>query len=376
MSTILPADILVELESAIAGRPPDRCARMLWQTTELLVAGHGRLHEQEIGVLDEVLMRLAERIDAEALVHLSAALVDLQPAPRETLRWLAFHEDPTVAAPLLLKSQAISDDGLQAIAACRGEQHLLAIAGRSRIGRTVAETLLKHGGKNVVRALVKNPGAQFSQAGHALLLAKAEGDAEIATALALRPDTPDPIMHQLIAKAPKEVRTSILEAAPSGLKQRLEGAIAPAAKSQQPPLPKIDYSEAKAATTSLARIGKLNDSTVNRFAIRGETANLVASLSLLSGAPIEIIERVMADSGYEGLVMACRASRLNWQTALAILNNRSTARLTLADRGRAQQLFDSQYLSTSQWMVRWGDMPAGAGTKLGDSNVATTGVKR
>src|SRR5262249_32290491 len=166
-----------------------------------------------------------------------------------------------------------------------------------------------------------------------------------------------------------------LEAAPSDLKQRIERASAPPAKSQQP-LAKIDYSGAKAAAASLARIGKLNDSTVNRFAIRGETANLVASLSVLSGAPIEIIEHVMADSGYEGLVMACRASRLNWQTALAILNNRSAARPSAADRARAQQLFDSQFLSTSQWMVRWGDTPAGTGTKLGDSNVANTGVKR
>src|SRR5262249_49353408 len=157
-------------------------------------------------------------IDTKALAHLSTALVDLETAPRETSRRLAFHEEATVAVPLLLKSHAISDDDLQAIAASRGEQHLLAIAGRARVGHAVTEALLKRGGKNVFRALVKNPGAQFSQAGYALLLAKAEGDAETATALALRPDPPDAIMHQLIAKAPKDVRGSILEAAPSGLR--------------------------------------------------------------------------------------------------------------------------------------------------------------
>jgi len=68
----------------------------------------------------------------------------------------------------------------------------------------------------------------------------------------------------------------------------------------------------------------------------------------------------MADADCEGVVMACRASRLNWQTTLAILSNRGGVRLSYEDRERAQQLFETLHLSTSQWTVRWGEMAANA----------------
>jgi hypothetical protein len=98
---------------------------------------------------------------------------------------------------------------------------------------------------------------------------------------------------------------------------------------------------------------------VNRFAIRRETANLFTALSVLSGAPIEAIEQVMGESCYEGAVMACRASRLNWQTTLAVLNIRG-AGLSPGERVRAQELFETLHLSTSQWSVRWGEISARA----------------
>ncbi len=133
---------------------------------------------------------------------------------------------------------------------------------------------------------------------------------------------------------------------------------------------------ARPEIVALNRVGKLNDSAVNRFAIRGETANLFTALSVLSGAPIEIVEHVMTDDDCEGLVMACRASRLNWQTTLAILSNRSGARLSFTQRERAQHIFESVLLSTSQWTVRWGEIAAGASTSDQGHRRAKMGASR
>jgi hypothetical protein len=349
MGVLLPADISAALETAIAGGPPDRRTRMLWRTIELLVAGHDRLRNEEFGVLDEVLLRLSQCSEVEALAKLSAALADLKSVPRETVRHLAFHTEAMVAAPLLLKSEAIPPLDLETIATSRGVQHLLAIAGRRQVERAMADILLRRGSKNVCRALAENPGARFSEAAYALLLARAESDDVIANALALRPDAPAKARK---AKAP---RPPIQASSPQ---QR----------------PAIDYAEARSEIAALARIGKLNDSTVNRFAMRGDRASLIVSLSVLSGAPIDIVERVVADPGYEGLVMACRASRLNWQTTLAILGNRGVPPLSSGDRFRAQELFETQHLSTSQWTVRWGDVAAGNVSTSG--NAARSGAKR
>lgn len=105
------------------------------------------------------------------------------------------------------------------------------------------------------------------------------------------------------------------------------------------PLRKRHNGPARPTTPSrdLNRVGKLNDPTVNRSAIRAEAASLFTALSVLSGAPIEIIEQVMTDADCEGLIMACRAARLNWQTTLAILSNRGGSRLSFEQRERASQ---------------------------------------
>src|SRR5437899_3118128 len=128
-----PADVLVELEEAVAAGPPERCARILSGIVRLLAASHDQPQELLVNVVDGILLRLTGRVAAGALIHLSNALAELSPAPRDTLRHLASHEDPDVACPVLLKSQALSMADLEAIAVCCGERHQLAIAARDRI---------------------------------------------------------------------------------------------------------------------------------------------------------------------------------------------------------------------------------------------------
>jgi uncharacterized protein (DUF2336 family) len=349
-----PADILVELQDAVATCPLDRCARILSGILQLLTGSRDRSQELLCGVVDGVLLRLTERVDTSALVQLGTTLADLKAAPAETLRRLAAHDDPDVACPVLLKSQALSVTDLAAVAATCGERQQRAIAARACIAPDVTEALIKRGGL-ICLALIGNPGAQFSEAAYDALIARADQDGEIAKALTLRPGTPDLVVRKLLSVPPG--RTA--QAKPNASAVPPAQAAAPAPQK----LPSsADYASARPEIVALNRVGKLNDSTVNRFAIRGETANLFTALSVLSGAPIEIVEHVMGDDDCEGLVMACRASRLNWATTLAILSNRSGPRLSFAQRERAQLIFETLLLSTSQWTVRWGEIAASAST--------------
>ena len=50
-----------------------------------------------------------------------------------------------------------------------------------------------------------------------------------------------------------------------------------------------DYAAAHASMVELGRKGKLNDSAVNRFAVRGEYTNVVAALAFLTGSSIEVM---------------------------------------------------------------------------------------
>lgn len=369
-----PADILVELEQAVATCSPQRCARILSGMVGLIASGSDKSQELLVDVVDRVLLRLTELVAPTALIELSEALAGLSVAPQDTLRHLASHKDPAIARPILLRSQALTIADLVAVATSCGETHQLAISARSGIEAAVADTLLAHGTRAVHLALIRNTGTQFSDAAFALLIEKWAADDEITKTLALRPGTPDVVLRKLLSasSAPKPASKPNASVQPPA-----QGAATGLTPVAPKPLPSPDdYAGTRPGIVALNRVGKLNDSTVNRFAIRGETANLLTALSVLSGTPIEIVEHVATDEDCEGLVMACRASRLNWATTLAILSNRRGARLSFAQRERAQHIFETLLLSTSQWTVRWGEIAAGANTREPGHRGTGTGNSR
>ena len=94
---------------------------------------------------------------------------------------------------------------------------------------------------------------------------------------------------------------------------------------------------------------------MNRFAVHGPRPDLVAALSLLADVAIEIIEPLIREGDCCGLIVACRASRLNWQTTLAVIDCRSGAKpFTQEELEQGKELFDALSLSVAQRTIRFG----------------------
>jgi hypothetical protein len=116
-----------------------------------------------------------------------------------------------------------------------------------------------------------------------------------------------------------------------------------------------DYTQANNDVVMLNRTGKLNDSTVNRFAMKGEYTHVVAALSFMTEVKVEDIEPLIQSDRLYGLVVACRAARLDWSTTNTIIRNRPqcpSASQHEIERGR--EIFDALLLSVAQWTVRFG----------------------
>jgi uncharacterized protein (DUF2336 family) len=354
MTATASSELIAELDAAMKNGSPDRRGRILQCIVDLFVAGADRLDPSQVQVFDQVLVALIAHADVGTLAQLSASLAELTIAPEEAVRRLAHHENPAVATPLLFKSPAISDTCLLELASRCSQQHLTAISGRSTLGEAVTDAILKHAGKDASRALARNAGARFSAQGYATLLATAERDETVAGALGLRPDLPDDMLRPLLAKATSTVRARLLRASTPQLRRKIQATIdAISAQAAPPPSDRIDYAEALTMVDALNRVGKLNDSSVNGFAIRGERVNIVAALSVLSGAAIDVVEELMGQDGGTGLILACRASRLNWPTALAILNNRGMPPLTKDQVEQGKMLFETLYVSAAQYTMRF-----------------------
>src|SRR4051812_24611465 len=89
-----PADILAELEEAVAACPAERCDRILSGMVQLLIGSHDQCRELLSNVVDGVLLRLTERVEASALVWLSTGLARLYVGPPQTFWGSGFHNEP------------------------------------------------------------------------------------------------------------------------------------------------------------------------------------------------------------------------------------------------------------------------------------------
>jgi uncharacterized protein (DUF2336 family) len=355
MSKATSTALIAELEGAVKGGSPERRLQMLRQVTDLFLSDADRLNENQIGVFDDVLVRLMERMEAQALAQLSTTLCSSNAAPKEVVRQLAYHEEAAVAVPVLTKSTRLSDGDLIEIASLRGPQHLLAISNRSTVSECVTDVLLKRGDSNVSHALAKNAGARFSELGYATLVENSEKDSALAETLGLRLDIPLKVLRELLAKAGAAVRVRLLKAAPPEMRAKIEDAIKFVVDEiAAPALAPVDYTESEAMVLALNRAGKLGDQTINRFAIQGDYVHIVAALSLLTSVKTDAIEPLIENPRPDGLIVACKAARLNWSTTNMVLRNRLNCRpATRQELDEGKEVFEALSLSSAQRTIRF-----------------------
>jgi len=140
---------------------------------------------------------------------------------------------------------------------------------------------------------------------------------------------------------------------PGVMRDQIEDTIASTASTQPDPEPS-DLASVQARMLELNRKGKLNDSTINRFATFREYVEITAALALLTGSPMDVIRTLLASDKVEGLVLACRAARLDWQTAVTIVKNRPGVPPVAAEElEKAKRVFESFSLSSAQRTVRF-----------------------
>jgi uncharacterized protein (DUF2336 family) len=355
MTTSASAVLVAELEGAVNGSSPERRVKMLRQVTDLFLSDADRLNENQIGVFDDVLVRLIERMESRTLAQLSTTLSNSALSPKEIVRQLAYHEEACVAVPVLSKSNRLSEGDLIEIANTSGQQHLLALSSREALNEPLTDALIKRGNSQVSHALANNTGASFSEQGYSTLVENAENDGELAQKLGLRSDIPVNKLRQLLSKATAAVRARLLKAAPPEMCEKIQQAIdANGAQISIKVLRPVGYTQSEAIVLALNRAGKLGDQTINRFAIQGEYLNVVAALSLLSTVKIEAVEPLISHPRPDGLIVACRASRLDWSTTVMILRNRpNCVPLTKQELEQGKEVFETLSLSTAQQTIRF-----------------------
>lgn len=373
MAAATSAALIAELDSAVKGGSPQRRVNILRQVTDLFLSDADRLNEPQISVFDDVLVELIGQVEARTLAHLSDALSEIDTAPRDAVRKLAFHDDASVATPVLKKTTRLSEKDLVEIANTRGQQHLLAISGRETINEALTDVLIKRGDNQVCNALARNQGARFSEGGYATLVTNAERDEALAEKLGLRMDIPAKLLRELLAKTTDAVKRRLLKSASPAMQEKIQAAITAIAEQIGVVPPKqVDYTRAQSEVVALNRAGKLNDMRVNELAVKGEYTNVIAALSFMSTVTVEAIEPLVNSDRLDGLIVACKAARLSWSTTTMIIRNRPGCRpATKQEMQQGLETFEALLLSAAQRTIRlWSDRVAARKHDRSDTQVA------
>ena len=282
--------LIAELEAALTSGAARR-VEMLARITELFVSEAARYSEEQVGVFDDVMVRLAGTVGADARAKLAQRLAPIANAPSSLTHMLAFDDEIEIARPILSQSERPEDSALRANAGSKSHRHRLAIALRRSLSETVTDVLIERGDREVLRALVNNAGGRFSETGFRMLVERAADDDDLATAIGLRSSTP-------------QARFAV----PAGAQ-------------------------------SLNQLGRIGEAELHRYARDRKFEETALALSILCDTPIDLVERALLDPTAEIILILAKVAGLSSATTKAILLLRA------ADRGMSAMDLDHALLS-------------------------------
>ena len=155
------------------------------------------LGEEDRAAAQKILRMLAN--DAAELVRRAMAVTlkasDL--IPNDVARKLAGDLD-SIALPIIAASPAFSDEDLIEIVRAGSAVRQVAVAGRARVSRDVADVLAGEGCEQAVRVLAANDNADLSEPSLALVVERFAEAPEVLTAVAYRQVLPLQVTERLI----------------------------------------------------------------------------------------------------------------------------------------------------------------------------------
>jgi uncharacterized protein (DUF2336 family) len=317
-------DLIEELEGAIAGKGIGPRAEMLRRVTDLFAAGAAGFDGEQVALFGEIMGRLVDDAGAPARAQMAERLAGIANAPPTIIRALALDGSIDVAGPVLARSDRVDEETLVISAKTKSQDHLLAISRRGVLGEAVTDVLVERGNPAVAISVAENPGARFSEFGYTTLVARSEGDEELAVRVWLRPEMPRQHVLKLLATASAAVQRR-LEAA-DRRKAKLFQDLVGQARDRIQALARersAEYAAANSTIRSLHEAGELAERHLLAFAQTRKFDETVITLSLLCDLPVGLVERAIVQDRFEQVLILGKAIGLAWETVWALLQMRA-----------------------------------------------------
>ncbi len=319
----LDHSIIAELEDAVKGGSAEKRVDTLRQVTNLFLNDGERLSEDQVKVFDDVLCVLIARVESRARAELSQRLAPLDYAPFDVIQHLARDNEIAVAGSVLASSSRLRTSDLVEIASTKGQEHLLAISGRSNLPEAVTDVIVDRGERRVIRKLANNASARFSEAGYSGIVARAGADDELTEILGLRIDLPLKFLRDLLQRATSAVRARLAAIAPPELQEEIRRILKTIASAAgEDAAATRDFSRAEALVKLLKEHNELDDAAIIKFAGAKKFDEIAASLAILNNVATEMMARLLDGPRSDLILIPCKSAGLNWLAVETILSNR------------------------------------------------------
>jgi hypothetical protein len=319
-----PDSIIAELEDAVKSGSSSKRVSTLRQVTDLFLHDGQRLSEDQVRVFDDILCHLVAHVETRVKAELSARLAPVEHAPSGVIERLAWDDQIAVAGTVLANSSRLTTSTLVEIAKTKGQDHLLAISGRTNLPEAVTDVIVDRGERKIIRKLANNTSARFSDTGYSRMVSHAEADDELTEILGLRVDLPVKFLLDLLQRATEAVRARLALIAPAELQEEIKRVVKMIANAAQgESLPMRDFSQAEAVVRRMKGLNELNDSAVIRFAEARKFDEVAASLGILNNsAPTDMMARLLDGHRADLILIPCKSAGLGWAAVETILCHR------------------------------------------------------
>lgn len=316
-------NLIQELQNAISNEPAGRRIAALSKVIDLFLQYGSLLTREQIGVFDNILLGFVQDCDAKALTELAQKLATVPFAPPRVMRRLAIDCDLSIAEPVLTVTATLSNDDLLEVATTRGQGHLLAIAGRVALDTVLTDALIELGDREVRRRVAGNRGAALTRGAFTRLVAGSKGDPLLAEKIGLRADLPAKLLRELLDNATSAVHARLVNKAPAPLRVEIQKHVEVITRQtrREAERPR-DLRSAVDLVKRLEETRALTEDKLAEFAKDRQYETIVAALAAMTSSPVALIEPLMRVHRHDGLITACRAADLSWETTRAVILSR------------------------------------------------------
>jgi len=310
--------LFVELEATLTHGQGSQRFTILRRMTDLFLAGSNSYTEEHVAIFDELIGRLIEKIERQALVELSGRLAPVDRAPVNVIGRLSRDEDIGISGPILEQSNVLTDHDLVEIAKTRSQAHLSAIAGRKRIGEPVTDVLIVRGNSEVAHKVTANAGARFSRFGLARAVQRAEADETLAVAVANRMELPPELLELLVRKATTAVKERLLANARPEMKARITRVLSEVS-SQVARAGAPGGAQPRGKATLLQDRSRTRD-LISQCVESRRVEGLIDALAIHCEVPVNAVKNIVQQESDMGMLVLGKASGIGWPDLQGILS--------------------------------------------------------